>query len=536
MSSSADLLITNARVFTSDLTNPSAQAVAIRGNRIVFVGSDRDAAGWLGKSTHKIDAAGCTLMPGFIDSHIHLLKSSLGLEDLHADAVGTYEEFKNLLENYANENPDKAWLTGFGFHYNLGPNHTPFHRNHLDAVIADRPVFLISYDFHTAWANTLALKQAGIFHGADCGANNEIVLDEHGEATGEIREFGAMEKIKRLLPKPGPVEKRRLLVKGLKFVSSLGITSVHNMDGDAEQAALYASCESSAELMVRVYLPYSFTPDSSFDSLEKDAVGMMHAYQTGAVRSGCVKFFIDGVIESCTGLLLEDYADRPMSRGATNYAIEYFNSLIVEADRLGLQICVHSVGDGGVRCVLDAYKMARLVNGQRDHRHRIEHIELVHPDDVSRFAEMSVIASMQPYQAAPCLDINDAWLWRVGEERWPYSFAWETLRAAGAQLVFGSDWPCVSPNPLLGVHNALNRRSWKGGCPDQRMTLANALLSYTQLAAYAEFQEHCKGQVKPGYLADLVLLSKDIFNIPPEELKNVHPVITMLDGKIVYEA
>jgi predicted amidohydrolase YtcJ len=271
MSPNADIIISNAHVFTSDAANPSTEAVAIKGNRIVFTGSNQDAAELRGRSTHVIDGEGKTLMPGFIDCHFHMLMGSLALDELHPDTAGNYEEFVNLLQAFATEHPDKHWLTGFGLHYDLGPGHTPLNRHHLDAVVAERPVFIIAYDYHTAWANTLALKLAGVFHGGDCGVNSEIVLDEHGKATGELRESGALAKIKALLPVPDHSETRRLLQKGLHLASRLGITSIHNMDGDDEQAALYAAFEDVGDLSVRIYIPYSVTPQTPFVALEQEA-------------------------------------------------------------------------------------------------------------------------------------------------------------------------------------------------------------------------------------------------------------------------
>jgi hypothetical protein len=263
---------------------------------------------------------------------------------------------------------------------------------------------------------------------------------------------------------------------------------------------------------------------------------MKARYQSALVRGGCVKLFMDGVIETYTGLLVDPYTDNPGACGESNYAVEHFNRNIIEADRLGLQISVHSVGDGGVRRVLDAYALAQAINGRRDSRHRIEHIEVIHPADLPRFKELGVIASMQPLHAPPAVDDGDVWQFRVGEGRWPMSFAWTTIRQAGATLAFGSDWPVVSQNPLLGVHNTLNRKPWAEGMPHHHLPLADTLVAYTRDAAYTEFQEQHKGQLKPGYLADLVLLSEDIFNIPVEQMKEVRPFLTVLGGAITFEA
>jgi predicted amidohydrolase YtcJ len=534
MPPSADILIQNSHVFTAQPARPFAQAVAVHGNRIAFVGSQTEAQAWIGPATRLIDGGGCSLLPGFIDSHYHLVMSSLLLDDIHLEDVTTYEEAVALIRDYATGHPEKEWLSGAGLHYDLGPGHIPLTRQHLDAIVAERPVFIVSYCGHTAWANTLALEKAGVLHGGECEQNSQIVLDEHGVATGELREK-AMTRVEDLLPVQDLAEKKRLLKKGLELTSRMGITSVHEMDGNDEQAALLQDLEGCGELTVRVRVPYSYTPEKPIESLELEAVPMRDSYHSAKLRSNCVKLFMDGVLESYTALLVEPYADDPSTHGNSNYSVTDFNRVVVEADRLGLQIFVHAIGDLGVRRVLDAYALAQRTNGKRDSRHRVEHIEVIHPEDVKRFAALGVIASMQPLHAPLRSDEADPWLWRAGRARWPYSFAWATLRQAGARLVFGSDWNVVSHNPLLGIYAALNRLPWAEGLPDQRQSLADTLLSYTHQAAYAEFQEHQKGQIKPGYLADMVLLSKNLFSIPPEQIKDVLPRMTIMDGRIVFE-
>ena len=297
MSPSADVLVTNAHIFTADLTNPSAEAMAIQGNRIAFVGNAQEAAGWRGASTRLVDGGGKTLLPGFIDSHFHMLMGSLLLDDIHGESAATFEELAGIVKTFAAGNPDKPWLSGFGLKYSLGPGHIPLTRQHLDSIIPDRPMYLVGYDGHTAWANTLALQKAGIFNGAECGSNSEVVLDEHGQATGELRESGAHEKIEKLLPQPDDANKRRLLKKGLLLASSLGITSVHNMDGDDEQATLYAAFEDNGDLTVRVYVPYSIRPSTRFENIQKEAAVLKRKYQSQMVRAGSVKLFMDGVID-----------------------------------------------------------------------------------------------------------------------------------------------------------------------------------------------------------------------------------------------
>jgi predicted amidohydrolase YtcJ len=253
-------------------------------------------------------------------------------------------------------------------------------------------------------------------------------------------------------------------------------------------------------------------------------------------RGGCVKFFMDGVIETYTGLLLDDYADQPGNRGGALFSAEHFTRMAAEADRLGLQIFVHATGDGAVRRTLDSFEAVQQQNGRRDSRHRIEHIELLDPEDVARFAELGVIASMQPAHVPfQTPDDPDVWPARVGPERWGRSFAWQTLREGKARLAFGSDWPVAPQDPMTGIHAALNRQPWRPDLSHQRQTLADTLAGYTRDAAYAEFQEHQKGQIKIGMLADLMLLSTDLFAVPAEAVDQVRPVLTICDGRIVYE-
>jgi hypothetical protein len=317
--------------------------------------------------------------------------------------------------------------------------------------------------------------------------------------------------------------------------ASLGITSVHNMNGDMAEISLYAALEDLGEMILRVYVPFHIKPDMGEDALE-EASAMREMFQTSMVRGGAVKFFIDGVIESYTALMLDEYADTPGNFGMANFSAEHFNQMAMAADKMGLQIFVHAIGDGGVRRTLDGFEAARRANGIRDRRHRVEHIELVHADDLPRFAQLDVIASMQPLHSPLIVSHDAAWPARTGPERWERGFAWQTLREAGARLVFGSDWPVVSQNPMEGIYAALNRHAWMPNLRSQEQTLSDTLLSYTRDAAYAEFQENVKGQIMPGMVADLALLSEDLFQVTPAEVQRVHPMLTVVGGRIVYEA
>jgi predicted amidohydrolase YtcJ len=523
-----------ARVFAADSGHPYAEAVAVKGRRILFVGSAEDADRLRGPATRTVDGRGRTLLPGFVDSHFHLLHGSEELGSIQLQDVGGMADLERAVRVYAADNPDLPILSGFGLRYAVLPDHT-LTRQQLDAILPDRPLILFAFDAHTAWANTPALERGGILHGGQAGPNAEIVMDAAGTASGELREPGAFDPVKSLIPEPDGSRRRALLRRGLAEAARQGITGVHNMDGDADQMAFYAAMEDLGELTLRVYCSLNVWPDTPLEALA-EAVELRRTYRGGLLWAGALKFFMDGVVESYTALLLDDYADRPGWLGDAHYSADLFARFAVEADRLGLQIFVHAIGDGAVRRTLDGFEAARRANGPRDSRHRVEHIELIHPDDLPRFAGLGVIASMQPLHSPMQVDESDVWPERVGAGRWGRSFAWAALRRAGARLVFGSDWPVASQSVMQGIHAALTRLPWAEGLPDQRQALSDALLSYTLDGAYAEFQEEERGRLKAGMLADLVLLSDDLFAIPPEALADVHPLLTMCDGRVVFEA
>ena len=534
MPNPADFLITNAAVYTADPQQPHAEAVAVRGNRIVFVGRAAEAAGLRGPHTDVIDAQGRSLLPGLIDSHFHLLWGSLKLDKLRLDDADTLEQILAATADYAAANPERAWIEGVQLKYSAIPAGARLDRWLLDSVVPDRPVYLTAFDGHTAWANSEALRRGGILQGRATPAGSEIVMDAaSGTATGELREPGAFDPVRTLMPPPTEVERRAALHKGLELCARHGLTSVHNMDNWNDGIAVYAALEDLGELSVRIYVPYNVEPETPIEQIAA-AAELRRQYQGNFVRAGAVKVFMDGVLESYTALMVDDYADAPGNRGGALHTAARFDAIAAEADRLGLQIFVHACGDGAVRRTLDGYAHARRVNGPRDSRHRVEHIEVIHPDDIARFAELGVIASMQPLHSPINVDPGDLWPRRPGPERWRYSFAWQTLRAAGARQAYGSDWPVAPMEPLLGMWYGLARQPWQPGDPEQRLKLAELIDGYTRDAAYAEFQEAHKGMLRVGMLADLVLLDADLFATPVEAIRSVRPQLTMVDGRAVF--
>jgi len=528
----ANLIITNAKVFTADKSQLTAEAIAIQGNRIVFVGSNADAEAFRGENTRVIDAQGRTVTPGFIDSHFHLLNGAKELRFAQLQEVRSLEMLREELVNYAEANPGAEWIAGIGLVYGVLPDGSSITRHHLDEIIPNRPVFLVAYDGHTSWANTEALRRADLLHGRNMGAFSKVIMGDDGLATGELLE-NAGSPVEDLIPTTTDDETLDLLARAVKMAAGYGLTSVHNMNGDIKDLRVYQKLEDRGEMLLRVYVPFLVYPEMKPDVLS-EAVEMRLA-STNKVRGGLVKFFMDGVIETGTGLLLDDYEGRPGWRGTAQFEPEHFIELTLEADKHGLQIAVHCTGDGAVRRVLDTYEIVRKQNGTRDSRHRIEHIELVGDADVPRFANLGVVAAMQPLHSPMEVGSYDPWPERVGPARYRRSFAWQTLRDAGAHLAFGSDWTVADMNPITGIHAALNRTPWQAGDPNQSQTLEDALLGYTRDAAYAEHKEHEKGILKEGYLADIVMLSEDIFLTPKEDLLRVKAVLTICDGAITYE-
>lgn len=530
MSQPADIIITNAKVFTSDESNPRAEAVAVKGNRIVYVGDKDGAEKFRGDKTRVIDGQGRTLTPGFIDTHVHLLWGSIWMGNAELREVLNKEDLKKVLLDYANENKTDEWVVGRGIRYGIVST-----RQELDEIIADRPVYIGAYDGHTAWANTKALEMAGILQDDQRAmVNGIIVRDGNGLAAGELRESDAMRAVFDLVPAPDSNRKRELLQLGIREFNKTGITSVHNMNGDMEELMAYAALEDAGGMNMRVYVPFHVKPETKEEEL-KEAAEMANV-QMDYVRGGAVKFFMDGVWESYTAFNIGPYADDPsVGVVAPIFSLEHFVRMASACDKMGLQIAVHCCGDGAVRQTLNGYEQIQKLNGKRDSRHRIEHIEVCQPEDMPRFKEMGVIASMQTSHAPFSLEDDAVWTKRTGPQRWHISFPWRDLKDAGAHLSFGSDWTVMPFDPMLNMYVALNRKQLSPTDPDQRLTLEECIIGYTRDAAYVEFKENEKGQIKEGYLADLVLFSHDLFEIKPEEIMSAKSVMTMIDGRIGYE-
>ncbi|MDP4823865.1 MAG: amidohydrolase [Aestuariivirgaceae bacterium] len=550
----ADLIFHNAKVITMDQLAPRAQAIAIHGNRIEAVGSDAEIMALSGPGTRVIDAHGKTLLPGFNEAHMHLFTGADELSQLQLSGTKGMEALTKAVRGFAAANPDKALIMAQGADYTILGNRRVT-RHDLDAIIPDRPFLMYAPDHHTGWANTIALEKAGLLKGRKLGAGNEIVMAADGLAEGELREGEALQPVAALAgssrarlgldtggepdPEPTPEEwdaDLATMQKGLDYCAAHGITSIQNMDGNFYTLELLAEIERRRGLAARVTVPFHYKNFMALPDLEK--ASDMHRRFTGdKLKSGFVKFFMDGVIDSSTAVMIEDYADQPGWKGDPLFSAESFNAAAIEADKRGLQMAVHAIGDGAVRAVLNGYEAAAKANGKRDARHRVEHIEVIHPDDIPRFGKLGVIASMQPPHPPGQMGLPlEPTLTRIGEHRWQYSYAWQTLRDAGAVLVFASDWPVSPIAPLACISAAMTRQKWREDLPEQRQSLENAIAGYTRDGAYAEFMDGKKGVLKAGLLADCVLVSGDMEAATPEAIAAMTPLVTMCDGKITFKA
>jgi predicted amidohydrolase YtcJ len=529
---------------------PRATAVAISGDRITAVGTDAEIAAMAGPETSRIDAQGRTLLPGFVESHVHLFMGGYNETVIRADRVSGFEALRAEVEAYSAAHPDLTLLLGQGADYAILGAGRQLDRQVLDEICPDRPLAIMAYDFHTAWANTAALEAAGLLDGRDLPRGNAVVMGADGKATGELHEklailpvlelrnLGGRESLgmSGIEPPVPPTEKERAedretLKVGLRHAARHGITSMHNMDGNRYMLEVLREIEDEGALISRLRVLFHLTAEMDLSELDR-ASAMTRAFTGDTLCSGFVKIFLDGVIASGTAAMLDPYANRPDHRGDMLFTREDFIAAAVEIDKRGMQIAIHAIGDAAVRLALDGYEAAAQANGPRDRRHRIEHVEMLHPDDLGRFAELGVIASMQPPHAPRREDETTV---GIGPDRAGMAYAWRTIADTGAVVAFSSDWPIVPISPLAGIQAAMTRQNWVAGLPDQRLTLHEVLAAYTCNGAYVGFAEGLTGTIRTGMKADLALLSADIENTAFDRIGALEVDLTLFDGRVTHE-
>jgi len=534
----ADLILFNGHIWTGDKSRPWVEAVAIDHNIISQSGTNESVGPLAMPQTRLIDLGGRFVMPGINDAHIHFLGGSLGLFQVNLTGAKSLDELQKRVADFARANPREAWITGSGWEYSALPGGRLPTRKDLDEVVSDRPVCLASYDGHTCWANSKALQLAGITAQSKFDGYGEIVVDKKtGQPTGVFKE-GAQRLVRSAIPEPSTDRKLEALRRGMKMAAALGITSIQNASGSEAEVDLYQALLARGELTLRVSFALSVGPQTTEQELER--IRQLSSYYSNErLRVRAIKIVLDGVIETHTAAMLEPYSDDSTTSGKPVYTQQQLNKIVAWADRARLQVLIHAIGDRAVRMALDAFENARKVNGIRDSRFRIEHIETVAAADIPRFAKLGVIASMMPVHADP--GTNDVWLPAIGEERASRGFAWRSLQKSGARLVFSSDWPAViNVDPIRGLHTAVTRQTVEGQpaggwLPEQRLSLEEALEAYTAAGAFASFEERTKGTITSGMRADLVALDADPFKLAPSDLHRLRVALTVFDGRVIYQ-
>jgi predicted amidohydrolase YtcJ len=534
-----DLIITNGRVYTADGSGTFAEAVAVRGNKILRVGSNREIKRLRRPQTMTVDAHGATVLPGFNDSHVHALSGGLSLEHLDLLGATSLDSIQAAIREYAAAHPDRLWVRGRGWYYEPFPGGLPT-RQQLDLLVPDRPAYFISYDGHTGWANSKALEAAGVTRKTPSPRNGVVVKDSRtGEPTGALKE-SAMALMARVLPEPTRDERLAALQRAIERAHENGITSIQNASGSVEELELYDELRQRGTLDLRVYAALSASPGLSAAEIAKFEAARTTFADDPVLKAGAIKLMLDGVVESHTAALLEPYANRA-TNGHLNFTTAELDRVVSLLDKSGWQIFIHAIGDRGVRIALDAFEHAQAANPPpaRGRRHRIEHIETIDPADIPRFASLGVIAAQQPYHGSPDPNQIDLWMTNLGETRANRGWLYHSLLTSGARVVFGSDWPVVPLDPRLGLHVATSRTS-PGGVPDggwiptERLTLAQSVDAYTSAGAWGSFDELRKGTLKSGMLADIVVLTSDIFAGDARVL-DTQVALTIFDGRIVFD-
>jgi hypothetical protein len=544
----ADLILTNARIYTVNPQQEWAEAIAVRGDKILAVGDRAKIEAYRGKSTKVIDAQGHLVLPGFTDCHIHFLDGSLSLLQVNLDDAATLAEVQRRVKEYAAAHPELAWVEGRGWNYTLFPPSGLPDKKYLDEIIPDRPVYLEGFDGHTWWANSTALKLAGITKATPDPAGGYFVRDpKTGEPTGAVKEDSADEVVRHAIPRPSKnqlvaaVRRGMLEANRVGLVRAISTDGVHVKGGDFEILDIYDELRRAAQLTVRFDVAMRIQPPAlTPEELRRIESARQH-YHDDWLAAGEAKFFVDGVIETHTAAMLAPYADDPSQSGHLLWDPDKYVRAVEELDAHGIQVFSHAIGDRAIRLALHAYENAQRVNHTSDRRHRIEHIEDPSPSDLPRFGKLGVIASFQPLHAYPNDDTLKVWAGNVGPERALRGWPWHTVESGGGVLAFGSDWPIVTQNPWPGVQNALTRQTTEGEpaggwIPKERISLAEAIRAYTLGAAFAGHREKSEGSLEPGKLADLIVLSQDLFQIEPTEIGNTEVLLTIVGGKVVYQS
>jgi len=529
----ADFAIVNARVWTGDPALPWAEALSVAGDRILRVGTSDEIRA--AEATRTVDAMGKLVVPGFIDTHVHLTEGGLSLAGVQLRDVKSREEFAERIRAFAATVPPGTWILHGEWDHTVWGGELPT-RQWIDAVTPDHPVWVTRLDGHMSLANSAALKLANVTRATREVAGGQIVRDAKGDPTGILKD-NAASLVDAVVPAT-PVElKDRALAAAMKHVNERGVTSVHHL-GDFDGLETFARAHKAGTMTTRIY---AAVPLSEWERLRDVLAAKTYGGNDGRgdnwLRIGGLKGFVDGSLGSHTAAFNQPFDDAPNDRGLLVSTPEDLYQWVSGADKAGLHVMVHAIGDRANDLILDIYQKVGQENGARDRRFRVEHAQHLTAAAIPRFGALGVIASMQPYHA-----IDDGrWAGKLIGDRVRTTYAFRTLLDTKARLSFGSDWSVAPVSPILGIYAAVTRRTLddanpQGWVPEQKITVEEALRAYTATAAYASFEENEKGSIAAGRLADVVMLDRDLFKIPPEQIRDAQVNLTMVGGKVVYQS
>ena len=530
----ADLIITNANIYTVDKAKPKAEAVAILGDRIVAVGAIAEVDTWRGSNTKVIDAGGKLVLPGFDDAHVHLVNGGKQLESIQLNDATSSSDFVNRIAERSKKIPKGEWITGGDWdETKWDPPQMPS-KELIDAVTPETPVSVGRYDGHMALANSIALKLAGITAKTPDPPGGLIVRDARGNPTGGLKD-AAMDFVNKVMPPLSHDRRLRAVKRALAHAASLGVTSVQDMNPEYADVEVYSELLDRGELTARIYAAPMIT---GWEDQAK--IGIRRAFGSPYLRMGAVKGYADGSLGSTTAYFFDPFTDTPNTHGILDAQMQPISKMrqrMLGADASGIQLCIHAIGDQGISLILELFADVVKAHGQSDRRLRIEHAQHMAANDFERFAQLHVIASVQPFHA---IDDGRFAERRIGPDRIKRTYAFRTFLDHGVRLALGTDWDVAPLNPMLTVYAAVTRatldgKNPNGWVPEQKLTVPETLEAYTMGSAYAEFQDQEKGSITPGKLADMVILSDDILSIDPKLIRDVQVETTIVGGKIVWQ-
>jgi predicted amidohydrolase YtcJ len=532
----ADLLLTGGSVHTLDDEGTVAEAVAVAGGRIAAVGRASDLAHLTGPQTRAIELEGRTVLPGFQDAHLHPLEGGLLALVCNLHETQSADECLEVIARYAGEHPDREWITGDGWSMDFFEGGNP-DKERLDAIVPDRPVFLVNRDGHTAWVNSRALDLAGITASTADPPDGRIQRRPGGEPSGALHE-GGMRLVEDLTPPVSREEWEQAFLSAQEQLHALGITAWQDASVRAETLPVYLAVAERRQVTMHVEGNLLWDRTRGEEQID-DLLALRERGSLGRVRIRGAKIFVDGVLENFTGALLEPYVGTD-NRGMAMHDADELARMVTLLDSHGFQVHMHTIGDRAVRDALDAVEAAQRANGRREARHHLAHIQLVHPDDQPRFAALGVVANAQPYWAAASRYVEELTLPFIGAERAGYHYPFGSLHRAGARLAFGSDWTVSTADPLAQIEVAVTRvehpnRDTEPLLPDEALDLDTAVAAFTSGSAYVNFLEEETGTIEPGKLADLVVLDRDLFDRGAGPIGDARVILTLAEGQAVYD-